>query len=162
VSIWGWLKLTIAVWLFRKLLKATGWVIVAAVAVAAWPITVVAAVGYAAVWLRGWPPARLWHTACWSLPMTGVYFIGQGLRLRSWPTVALAPVNDWAHAWRLLAADSILRAALLVAPVAVPAGLAAGGLVWAWRIYAITTGLAGQTASAPVWPSRPAPSAATQ
>jgi hypothetical protein len=151
VSIWGWLKLTIAVWLFRKLLKATGWVIVAAVAVAAWPITVVAAAGFAAAWLRGWPPARLWHTACWSLPMTAVYLIGQGLRLRSWPTVALAPVNDWANAWRLLAADSILRAALLVAPVAVPAGLAAAGLGWAWRIYAITTGLAGQTASAPVW-----------
>ena len=38
-----------------------------------------------------------------------------------------------------------------MAPVAVPAGLALGGLWWAWRIYAITTGLAGQTASAPVW-----------
>ncbi len=63
VSIWGWLKLTIAVWLFRQALKLTGWLIVAAVAVAAWPITVVAAVGYGAAWLRGWPPARLWHAA---------------------------------------------------------------------------------------------------
>ena len=41
-------------------------------------------------------------------------------------------------------------AGLLVAPVAVPAGLAIGGLLWAWRIYAITTGLAGITASAPI------------
>jgi hypothetical protein len=41
-------------------------------------------------------------------------------------------------------------ARLLVAPVAVPAGLALGGLRWAWQIYAITAGLAGQTASAPV------------
>jgi hypothetical protein len=151
VSIRGWLKLTIAVWLFRKLLKLTGWLIMAAAAVAAWPMTILAAIGYAAAWLRGWPPARLWHAACWSLPMTTVYFIGQGLRLRSWPAVALAPVNDWAGAWRLLAAHSVLRAGLLVAPVAVPAGLALGGLGWAWRIYAITTGLAGQTASAPVW-----------
>ena len=151
VSIWGWLKLTVAVWLFRQALKLTGWLIVAAVAVAAWPITVVAAVGYGAAWLRGWPPARLWRAAAWSLPMTAVYFTGQALRLRSWPAVALAPVNDWADAWRLLAAHAILRAGLLVAPVAVPAGLAIGGLWWAWRIYAVTTGLAGQTASAPVW-----------
>ncbi len=77
VSIWGWLKLTIAVWLFRQALKLTGWLIAAAVAVAAWPITVVAAVGYGAAWLRGWPPARLWRAACWSLPMTAVYFTGQ-------------------------------------------------------------------------------------
>jgi hypothetical protein len=60
-------------------------------------------------------------------------------------------VNDWADAWRLLAAHAVLRAGLLVAPVAVPAGLAIGGLWWAWRIYAVTTGLAGHTASAPVW-----------
>jgi hypothetical protein len=151
VSIWGWLKLTIAVWLFRQALKITGWLLVAAVAVAAWPVTVVASAGYLAAWLRGWPPARLWHAACWPLPMTAVYFIGQAIRLRSWPAVALAPVNDWADAWRLLAAHAILRAGLLVAPVAVPAGLAIGGLWWAWRIYAVTTGLAGQTASAPVW-----------
>ena len=151
MSIWGWLKLTAAIWLFRQALKACGWLITAAVAVAAWPITVVAAVGYLAAWLRGWPPARLWHAACWSLPMTVVYFIGQAIRLRSWPAIALAPVSDWADAWRLLAAHAILRAGLLVAPVAVPAGLATGGLAWAWRIYAITTGLAGQTASAPVW-----------
>jgi hypothetical protein len=151
VSIWGWLKLTAAQWLFAKALKLTGWLIVTAVAIAAWPVTVVAAVGYLAAWLRGWPPARLWRAAAWSLPMTVVYGIGQALRLRSWSAVALAPVEDWADAWRLLAAHAILRAGLLVAPVAVPAGLAIGGLWWAWRIYAVTTGLAGQTASAPVW-----------
>ena len=50
----------------------------------------------------------------------------------------------------LLAAHSMLRAGLLVAPVAVPAGLAIGGLLWAWRIYAVTTGLSGRTPAAPV------------
>ena len=110
MSIWGWLKLTIAVWLFRKLLTLAGWLIIAAAAVAAWPVTVVAAAGYGAAWLRGWPPARLWNAAAWSLPMTAVYFTGFALRLRSWPAVALAPVNDWAGAWRLLAAHAILRA----------------------------------------------------
>ena len=82
--------------------------------------------------------------------MTAVYAIGQAIRLHAWPAVALAPVNDYGNAWRLLAAGAILRAGLLVAPVAVPAGLAIGGLLWAWRIYAITTGLAGITASAPI------------
>ena len=167
MSIWGWLKLTIAVWLFRQALKLTGWLIVAAVAVAAWPITVVAAVGYAAAWLRGWPPARLWRAAGWSLPMTAVYFIGQALRLRSWPAVALAPVSDWADAWRLLAADAILRAGLLVAPVAVPAGLAIGGLCVGvadlrghhrpGRADRLRAGLVRRTPVAPPGPVRPGP-----
>ena len=73
-----------------------------------------------------------------------------GIRLHAWQAVALAPVDDWGRAWRLLAAGSMLRAGLLVAPVAVPAGLAIAAALWAWRIYAITTGLAGQTASAPI------------
>ena len=99
MSIWGWLKLTAANWLFRQGLKLTGWLIIAAVAVAAWPITVVAAVGYAAAWLRGWPPARLWRAAGWSLPMTAVYFIGQGAaaavlaRRRPGPGAAIGPTR---------------------------------------------------------------------
>ena len=150
MSVWSWLRLTAALWLLRKGFKAFGWLIVAAVAVTAWPLTAVAAIGFLAAWLRGWPPARLWHAAAWALPMTFVYAIGQAFRLRAWQGVALAPVQDYGDAWRLLAAGAILRAGLLVAPVAVPAGLAIGGLLWAWRIYAITTGLAGLTASAPI------------
>ena len=150
MSIWSWLRLTAALWLIRKGFKVIGWLIVAAVAVAAWPLTAVAGIGYLAAWLRGWPPARLWRAAAWALPMTAVYAIGQAIRLHAWQAVALAPVQDYGNAWRLLAAGAILRAGLLVAPVAVPAGLAIGGLLWAWRIYAITTGLAGITASAPI------------
>ena len=150
MSVWSWLKLTVALWLIRKTVKAFGWLLVAAVAVAAWPLTLVAALGYLAAWLRGWPPSRLWYAAAWSLPITVVYAIGEALRLRSWQAVALAPVNDWGHAWRLLTAHDMFRAGLLVAPVAVPAGLAIGGVGWAWRIYAITTGLSGRTPAASV------------
>ena len=39
---------------------------------------------------------------------------------------------------------------MLLAPAAVPAGLALAAAVWAWRNYAITTGLGGITASAPI------------
>jgi hypothetical protein len=149
VSIWSWLRLTAALWLIRAGLKAFGWFLVAAVAVAAWPLTFAAAIGYLAAWLRGWPPSRLCHAACWALPMTAVYVIGEALRLRAWQAVALAPVNDWVHAWGLLAAGAMLRAGLLGAPVAVPAGVAVGGVLWAWRIYAVTTGLAGHSPAAP-------------
>ena len=150
MSIWSWLKLTAALWLIRKGFKVVGWLLVAAAAIAAWPLTAVAAIGYLAAWLRGWPPARLWHAAASALPMTAVYAIGQALRLHAWQAVALAPVDDWGQAWRLLAGHAMLRAGLLMAPVAVPAGLAAGGALWAWRIYAITTALAGHSPASPV------------
>lgn len=56
---------------------------------------------------------------------------------------------DWQHATGLVLHARIAQAAVLVAPVAVPAGLAAGGAVWAWRIWAINAGLAGRSAFAP-------------
>ena len=148
MSIWGWLKLTIAVWLFRQALRLTGWLLAAGLAVAAWPITVVAAVGYGAAWLRGWPPARLWHAAAWSLPMTAVYFTGQAIRLHSWPAVALAPVNDWAEAWRLLAAGAILRAGPARGPGRGPGRARPGRSV---------RGRGGSTRSPPAWPGTPPP-----
>ena len=116
MSICSWLKLTAALWLLGKAVKAFGWLLAAAVAVTAWPLTAVAGIGYLAAWLRGWPPARLWRAAAWSLPMTAVYGIGQALRLHAWPAVALAPVDDYGHAWRLLAAGAILRAGELPGP----------------------------------------------
>ena len=59
MSVWTWVKLTVCLWLIRKAFKAAGWLLLAAVAAAAWPVTLVALTGYAAAWLRGWPPARL-------------------------------------------------------------------------------------------------------
>lgn len=70
MSIWSWLKLAVFLWLLRKALRLAGWLALAAAAVAAWPVTLVAAAGYGAAWLRGWPPARLYLTAAWALPVT--------------------------------------------------------------------------------------------
>ena len=70
MNLWSWLKLTAALWLIRKGFKVVGWLLVAAAAIAAWPLTIAAASVYLAAWLRGWPPARLWHAAIWALPMT--------------------------------------------------------------------------------------------
>ena len=39
MSVWSWLKLTVCLWLLRKLVKLTGWLLLAVAAVAAWPVT---------------------------------------------------------------------------------------------------------------------------
>ena len=83
--------------------------------------------------------------------MTAVYAIGQAIRLQRLAGRRAGPGQRLGA--RVAAAGrrhAMLRAGLLVAPVAVPAGLAIAGVLWAWRIYAITTGLAGLTASAPI------------
>ena len=72
------------------------------------------------------------------------------VRTPGWRPALLAPGRAWAHGWDHLAAPGLGRAFLLLAPVALAAGLALGGVLWAWRIYAITTGLGGITASAPI------------
>jgi hypothetical protein len=125
------------------------WAVLAAVVIAAAPVTMVAAVGFAGAWLRGWPPAKLRRAACWSMPMTGVYLAGRALQVRTWPALALAPVHDWQAAWHQVSAGRVVTAFALCAPVAVPAGLFAAAGLWAWRIYAIENGLAGKTATAP-------------
>ena len=153
MSVWSWLKLTVCLWLLGKMIKAAGWLLLAVLVLAAWPVTLVAAVGYGAAWLRGWPPVRLRRAAAWALLPAGAWLAIQGARLRSWRPVALAPVHTWARGWSHLAAVDLAPTArmfLLLAPFAIPAGLFLAGLAWAWRIYAITTGLGGITASAPI------------
>jgi hypothetical protein len=147
---WWYLRARLILWLLRAIGRMIRWAVLAAVLVAAAPVTVVAAVGLAGAWLRGWPPTRLRRAACWSLPMTGVYLAGRALQARTWQALALAPVRDWQTAWHQLAAGRVVTAFALCAPVAVPAGLFAAAGLWAWRIYAIENGLAGKTATAPV------------
>ena len=147
---WAWLKFTIFLWLLRKTLKLTGWLLLATIVIAAWPVTLVAAAGYAAAWLRGWPPARLYRTAAWALAASGAWLAALEVRTPGWRPALLAPGQAWARGWDHLAAAGLGREFLLLAPVALAGGLALGGLLWAWRIYAITTGLGGITASAPI------------
>ena len=99
MSVLSWIKLSVCLWLLRQAAKLTGWLLLAATAVAAWPVTIVAAGGYVAAWLRGWPPARLRRDAAWSLPVTAVWLFAAALRGPGWRAVALAPVRDWEHGW---------------------------------------------------------------
>jgi hypothetical protein len=149
VTVWSWLKLAVALWLLRKVAKIGGWLLVAAAAVLVWPVSLTAAVCYLAAWLRGWPAVRLYRTAGWALIVTGAWLILLEVRVPGW-AAARVPGRAWADGWDRLAAGSVARAFAQLAPVAVPAGLGLAGLLWAWRTYAITTGLGGFTASAPI------------
>jgi hypothetical protein len=150
MTVWTWVKLSVCLWLLRRAVKAAGWLLLAALAVAVWPLTVVTASGYAAAWLRGWPPARLRRAAAASLPMTAVWLAAEALKQRGWPAIALAPVRDWDRGWHHLMSTGVARTFLLLAPVTIPAGLALAALMWAWRVYALTTGIGGRLASAPI------------
>ena len=151
MSVWSWLKLTGCLWLLRKAVKAGKWLLLAAAGIATWPVTLVAVTGYAAAWLRGWPPARLYVAAAWALPVTTAWLVILEVRMPGW-IAARTPGRAWARGWDHLAPADLARVFLLLAPVAVPAGLAVAGMVWAWRNYAITAGLGGMLASAVVIP----------
>jgi hypothetical protein len=148
VKVWSLLEVLAVLWLLRKGLRLARSLAFAAVLVTIWPVTVIALVAAAGAWLRGWPPVRLYRAAARSLPVTAVYLTGAALQDRSWQAVTLTAVRDWQHATTLVLHARIVQAVLLTAPVAVPAGLAAGGAAWAWRIWAIGAGLAGRSAFA--------------
>jgi hypothetical protein len=150
VIFWAFVRFRLLLWTLRTAGRLLKWLVTAAVLVAAAPVTVVTAAGLAGAWLRGWPPARLRRAALLALPMTAVYLAVRAARARTVHAALWAPVHDWQHAWHLAQAGRIWAAAVLTAPVAIPAGLAAAAGLWAWRIYAIETGLSGRTATAPV------------
>jgi len=58
------------------------------------------------------------------------------------------PGQVWGAGWDQLNTAGLARTFALLAAIAIPAGLALAGLVWAWRIYAISSGLSGIMASA--------------
>jgi hypothetical protein len=136
-------------WLIRKAFKLTWWLLLAVAAIAAWPVTVVTAAGYTAAWLRGWPPVRLYRAAAWSLPVTAAWLITLEIQVPGF-LAARDPRRTWAGSWDHLATARLAGVFAALAPAVLPAGLALAGLVWAWRNYAITAGLGGKMASAPI------------
>ena len=149
MTVWAWLKLTAALWLIRKAFKLTWWLLLAVAAIAAWPVTVVTAAGYTAAWLRGWPPARLYRAAAWSLPVTAAWLVYLEIRVPGF-LAARDPRQTWAGGWDHLTTTRLVGVFAALAPAVLPAGLALAGLIWAWRNYAITAGLGGKMASAPI------------
>jgi hypothetical protein len=144
--------------LWRLLRPATA----LALAVAAAPVTLVAAVCAAAAWWRGWPPRRLYAAAAWCLPMVAVWLAATGLGVGAgnglgwaegggpaWLRMLAAPYRAWWAMWRLLYHGRLAAAAVTVTPPAVTLGLLAGGAAWAYRIFRMETGAGGWTPLAP-------------
>ena len=127
--------------------------VIAAVLLAAAPVSLVAGYSAALAWLLGWPPRRLYAAALWCLPMLAVWLAWTGLRAPSGgalAAVATAPYHAWLSMWHLAAAGSVAAAAVTIAPAAIPLGLLAGGLAWSYRIYSMQAGTGGLTPAAPV------------
>jgi hypothetical protein len=151
-------------WLLRVALAAA-----AAVAVA--PVTVVAAGSAGYAWWRGWPSRRLYAAALWCLPMTAGWLIAvlawpnptatraaaSGVRRLPpgvgpgdpWFRLAAAPYRAWAGMWQLVGHGQAAEAVVAVAPLAVPLGLAVGGLAWTYRMFQMRSGAGGLTPAAP-------------
>ena len=149
MTVMSWLRFTVSLWLLRKTVRGAGWLLLVVLLVALWPVTLVMVAGYLAAWLRGWPPSRLRHAAAGTLVLTAVYAVADVVRQHAGHAAALAPVRDWSSGWH---PDALIVARMfaLVSPVAIPAGLIGAAALWAWRKYAISAGIGGRMASAPV------------
>ena len=149
--------------------------VVAAAAVAVAPVTLVAVGAAGCAWWRGWTPRRVFELAAWCLPMAVGWLIavvvwpvrvvastrpGHAAGPRGapppgvgpgavWFRMVAAPYRLWAGMWELFAHGQVADAVVAVAPVAVPAGIAVGGLGWAYRRFRMRSGAAGLTPAAP-------------
>ncbi len=122
---------------------------VAALIVAAAPVSVCAAIGVWAAWLGGWPPARLYRAALWCAPMVAVWLTAIAVT-RGLASAAQAPYQAWRAMWHDGAGGSYPAAAAVIAPAAIPAGLAVAGLAWSYRIRSMEAGSGGLSPAAAV------------
>jgi len=150
MTVWSWLKLAAGLWLLRKAVKVAGWLLLLVAVLTTWPLTLVTLAGYAAAWWRGWPPVRLLRAAGWSLLLPAAWLAAAAVRGLQLGAAALSQELGAAPGWPHPAAQAVARTFALLAPATIPGGLALAAAVWAWRNYAITAGLGGITASAPI------------
>ena len=123
---------------------------VAAVALltAAAPVSLVAAIAMLTAWWHGWPPSRLYRSAAWCAPMIAVWLAVTGAASGSMAAVAAAPYRAWLSMWHLGAAGSYPAAAAVIAPAAIPLGLAVAGLAWSARVRSMAAGAGGRSPGA--------------
>jgi hypothetical protein len=138
-----WLALVLIRGVLRWAARIAAVLLAAVVLVAAAPVTLVAAASAGVAWLRGWPPGRLLRAAVWLLPMVVTWLAGIAVARHQWRLVAEAPYLAWRAMWHLTAAGQYPRAAVLIAPAAIPLGLAAGGAAWAGRLRAMESAAGG-------------------
>jgi hypothetical protein len=122
---------------------------ITALIVAAAPVSVCAAIAAGGAWLAGWPPARLYRAALWCAPMVAVWLAAIAAS-HGWAALIQAPYQAWLATWRDGAAGDYAAAAAVIAPAAIPLGLAAGGLAWSYRISSMQAGSGGRSPAAAV------------
>jgi hypothetical protein len=127
----------------RAALRLLRLVLAAALVIAAAPVSLVAAAGAGLAWRAGWPPGRLYRAALWCLPMLAVWLAAVAVASRSAAQAAEAPYLAWLAMWHRGEAGAYPGAAAAIAPAAIPAGLAVGGLAWSYRIRSLQTGSGG-------------------
>ena len=138
------LVLTLAVW---TLVAA----VVVGLLVAGWPLVIAAVCGFALAWWRGWPSRRLVASAAWCLPMLVAFALAYRFRGNAgWGPAAWSPFRAWQHAWHALFLGEWLRAMVIIAPTAIPAGLLIAALCWRLRVGMMAAGAAGWWPGAPV------------
>lgn len=132
--------------------------VVTAGAVVLLPVTMTAVVAYAIAWWRGWPPRRLYLAAAWCAPLAAGWLAAATcwpVQLPSpdprqwWLRLLVGPYRGW-RAMELAAIHGhVVIAAAFIAPLAIPAGLAAGGVAWARRRFRMAAGTGGLHPGAP-------------
>ena len=159
--------------LTRGLYRLLGLAALGALAVALAPVTVAAGGAAAFGWWRGWPPRRLYAAAAWCLPMVAAWLAAVAVwparatwAARAagasepgappgtgpgpvWLRLAAAPGRAWLAMWQLAGHGHLAAAAVAAAPPAIPVGILAGGLAWAYRTFRMRTGAGGLTPAAP-------------
>ena len=129
--------------MIRNLVRMLRILLAVAVIVAAAPVSLVAGGSAVLAWRAGWPPGRLYRAALYCVPMLAVWLAATAVATRSAAQVAAAPYLAWLAMWHRGAAGSYPGAAAVIAPAAIPVGLAAGGLAWSYRIRSMQTGSGG-------------------
>ena len=161
-------------WLLR-----TGILVAGAIAVAPVTLVAVGAAGYAwwrgwtprrlytaAVWCL--PMAGAWLVAVVVWPARTIGHGGPGDAAGSgggtgpgggyppgvgpgaaWFRLVAAPFRVWAGMWQLVGHGQAAGAVVAVAPLAVPLGIAVGGVAWAYRLFRMRSGAGGLTPAAP-------------
>jgi hypothetical protein len=159
----------------RGLFRLLGLAAAAAVAVALAPVALAAVAAAAYGWWRGWPPRRLFGAAAWCLPMLLAWLaavaawpvqaadrLGGAARAAGaagtapgvgpgpvWLRLVAAPGRAWLAMWHLAGHGHLAAAVVAAAPPAIPLGVLAGGLAWAYRLFRMRTGAGGLSPAAP-------------
>jgi hypothetical protein len=144
-----WLALLAARAIARAGARVLSWLVVAAIAAVAAPASLVCTGALAVAWWCGWLPRRLLLAAAWCGPMVAVW-LAWTAGTAGWMAAICAPYRVWPDFWRLAGHGELPRAAAVAAPAAIPLGLAAAALVWAYLTGSLAAGVGGRSPASAV------------